>query len=257
MVTSARVQKQSAAQQVVQILIDRIRIGEYEPEMRLPSEDALGEELGVSRTTVRSALDALAAQHLVVRRHGVGTFVSNLSHIPNPLNQAVMFQDLIRSNGYEPGIRWLSVTVTQPDGDLAKSLQTPAAEPVVEVRKIFTADGTPVIYCTNYIPSWVLGETLLDEILANPEVEEPLFDFLDTRCGHKVDHFVATVWPELVGEAGFDEQGIDPKLPALVIDEVGYDRQERPVVRSIHHYPGRRMNFVFFRHFYGDFAPHI
>jgi len=255
MVTHVRVHRQSAAQQVVQIFIDRIRSGEYGPEMRLPSEDALGAELGVSRTTVRSALDALAAQHFVVRRHGVGTFVSNLSHIPNPLNQAVMFQDLIRSNGFEPGIRWLSTTVTQPDCDLAKSLQTSPTEPVLEVRKVFTADGAPVIFCTNFIPSWVLGESLLRDVLANPEIEEPLFSFLETRCGHKIDYFVATVWPELAGEAGFDELATDPKMPALVIDEVGYDRQERPVVRSIHHYPGRRMNFVFFRRFYGDFAP--
>jgi GntR family transcriptional regulator len=250
MTNAVRVRKHTAAQQVVEILTDRIRSGEYTPEMRLPSEDGLAEELGVSRTTIRSALDVLSAQHLVLRRHGVGTFVSNLSRIANPLNQAVLFQDLIRSNGYEPGIRWLDTRLIQPDAFLADLLQIPSEQPTLEVRKVFTADDEPVIYCTNHIPSWVLGDRLLERVLADPVIEEPLFDFLDSQCGHKVIYFVATITPEFIGEAGFDLLELDPGTPALSIDEIGYDETERPVVRSIHHYPGRRMNFVFVRRFY-------
>jgi GntR family transcriptional regulator len=250
MTNAVRVHKQTAAQQVVEILTERIRCGEYTPEMRLPSEDGLAEELGVSRTTIRSALDVLASQHLVFRRHGVGTFVSNLSRIANPLNQAVLFQDLIRANGHEPGIQWLDTQVVQPDAALAKALQIPADHPTLEVRKLFTADGEPVIYCTNYIPSWVLGPAVLDEVLANPAVEEPLFEFLESHCGHQAVYFVATLCPECIGDAGFDIAAIDPGTPALKIDEIGYDEQERPIVRSIHHYPGQRMNFVFVRRFY-------
>jgi GntR family transcriptional regulator len=250
MVHAVRVHKQTAAQQVVQILTDRIRSGEYVPEERLPSEDGLAEELGVSRTTIRSALDVLAAQHVVFRRHGVGTFVSTLSRIANPLNQAVLFQDLIRSNGYEPGIRWLSVRVIKADAALAKSLQIAPEHATLEIRKVFTADGEPVIYCVNYVPFWVLGQPLLEEVLADPTVEEPLFDFLASRCDHGAVYFVATICPELFGESDIELSGVDGSLPTLRIDEIGYDEQERPVVRSIHHYPGSRMNFVFVRRFY-------
>jgi GntR family transcriptional regulator len=250
MANAVRVRKQTAAQQVVDILTDRIRCGEYTPEMRLPSEDGLADELGVSRTTIRSALDVLAAQHLVFRRHGVGTFVSNLSRIANPLNQAVLFQDLIRANGHEPGIRWLNTQVVQPDAALARLLQIPTDHPTLEVRKVFTADGEPVIYCANYIPSWVLGSSVLEEVLANPTIEEPLFGFLESSCGHKAVYFVATLCPERIGDSGFEIAGIDSSTPALKIDEIGYDERERPVVRSVHHYPGQRMNFVFVRRFY-------
>jgi len=249
MPNAVRVHKRTAAQQVVEILADRIRCGEYAVEMRLPSEDGLAEELGVSRTTIRSALDVLAAQHLVFRRHGVGTFVSNLSRIANPLNQAVLFQDLIRANGHEPGIQWLSTQVIQPDAALAKLLQIPADHPTLEVRKVFTADGEPVIYCANYIPFWVLGSSVLEQVIADPTTEEPLFGFLESPCGHRAVYFVATLCPERVADAGFEISSIDPGLPALKIDEIGYDERERPVVRSIHHYPGQRMNFVFVRRF--------
>jgi GntR family transcriptional regulator len=250
MINAVRVHKQTAAQQVIQILSDRIRSGEYLPEVRLPSEDGLAEELGVSRTTIRSALDVLAAQHLVFRRHGVGTFVSNLSRIANPLNQAVLFQDLIRSNGHAPGIIWLGTRMIKADSALAKSLQVPLDNAVLEIRKVFTADGEPVIFCVNYLPSWVMGPSLLGQVLADPSVEEPLFDFLASKCGHGAVYFVATIRPELFSESGIELQGVDGGQAALRIDETGYDEQERPVVRSIHHYPGSRMNFVFVRRFY-------
>jgi len=250
MANAMRVHKTTAAEQVVQILADRIRSGEYAVEMRLPSEDRLAEEMGVSRTTIRSALDVLAAQHLVFRRHGVGTFVSNLSRIANPLNQAVLFQDLIRANGHEPGIRWLSTQLIQPDAALTKLLQIPPDHLTLEIRKVFTADAEPVIFCANYIPYWVLGSSVLEAVLAEPTLEEPLFEFLESPCGHRAVYFVATLGPELIGEAGFELTGIDSGLPALKIDEIGYDEKERPVVRSVHHYPGQRMNFVFVRRFY-------
>jgi DNA-binding GntR family transcriptional regulator len=95
-----------------------------------------------------------------------------------------------------------------------------------------------------------LGPSVLQEVLSNPSIEEPLFEFLESACGHQAVYFVATLCPERIGDAGFNITGIDDGTPALKIDEIGYDEKERPVVRSIHHYPGQRMNFVFVRRFY-------
>jgi GntR family transcriptional regulator len=257
MVGAVRVRKSSAAQQAIQILSDRIRSGEYAPESRLPSEDALGLELGVSRTTIRSALEHLAAQNLVRRRHGGGTFVSGVSAIANPLNQAVLFQDLIRESGHEPDIHWLATRVIHAHPDLAESLQLEAGDQVLEVRKEFTADAEPVIFCTNFVPAWVLGAEMLAEVLAEPTIEEPVFAFLAGRCGHPINYFVASICPELIADIDFDCKTLDPAAPALVIDEVGYDDQERALLRSIHHYPGKHMSFAFIRRFQGDVSSTI
>ena len=56
-------------------VLGRISTGAWKPGEMLPSESAIGQELGVSQGTVRKALDDLAAQNLVVRRQGKGTFV--------------------------------------------------------------------------------------------------------------------------------------------------------------------------------------
>lgn len=72
---------------VVDKLLVRIQSGEYPPDSRLPSERALAAELGVSRNTVREALDVLEGREMVRRRQGSGSFVifqSHLSEAPVP-----------------------------------------------------------------------------------------------------------------------------------------------------------------------------
>ena len=63
-------------QQVRELLLAKIASGAWRPAQALPSEQALAGELGVSQGTVRKALDALAAESVVERRQGKGTFVA-------------------------------------------------------------------------------------------------------------------------------------------------------------------------------------
>ena len=63
-------------QQLKQRLRDEIERGDYKPGDQLPAEPELIQQFGVSRITVRQALSDLAAEGLVVRRHGKGTFVA-------------------------------------------------------------------------------------------------------------------------------------------------------------------------------------
>ena len=74
------------AQQVMNIVMDRIKSGVYPAGSQLPPEDVLGSQLGVSRTTIRGALDVLVARGIVNRRHGAGTFVSSISHMRDRKN---------------------------------------------------------------------------------------------------------------------------------------------------------------------------
>ena len=62
--------------QVHKILLERILAGEWKPGERLPSETVLAQQTGVSLGTLRRAMELLAAENVLVRREGVGTFVS-------------------------------------------------------------------------------------------------------------------------------------------------------------------------------------
>lgn len=75
MQTAALRRPRSLTAGLVQALGDRVRDGRWPPGSKLPTEGAIMEEFGVSRTVVREAISRLQAARVVETRHGVGTFV--------------------------------------------------------------------------------------------------------------------------------------------------------------------------------------
>src|SRR5437762_4899470 len=100
-----KVTKQSATRLQVLDLIERLGVG-----TAIPSERQLSADLGVSRLTVRAALDDLAREGYVVRRRGSGTYVQQ----PKISQELTMtsFSDDMRRRGMVPGSRTLSLTTT-------------------------------------------------------------------------------------------------------------------------------------------------
>ena len=70
-----RRKSRSLTEEVVSALSEQIRSGTFRPGDKLPTESAIMESLGVSRTVVREAISRLQAAQLVETRHGIGTFV--------------------------------------------------------------------------------------------------------------------------------------------------------------------------------------
>ena len=143
--------KASLANQLEQIIIERIREGYYARGEKLPSEGEIAEEFGVSKATIRVAFNALAAKGLVVRRQGVGTFVRQGAKLNNPLDQSYDFLELIASNGQTAGFVELKSQVIEPNEGVRGKLDLDPGQLVYEVHKLFTADGEPVIYSHNFI----------------------------------------------------------------------------------------------------------
>jgi GntR family transcriptional regulator len=234
--------------QVVRILADRISGDNYEPGSRLPSEAELGAELGVSRATVRGALSKLSDRGLVVRRQGVGTFVSQLSSLRNPLNEFIAFPQLVADSGFEPGFFQTEACEIEADEELAAVLEVESGTRVLKVGKVFTADGEPVIYCVNHIPAWVYDGHVSPEIAVQPGTTQPILDFLEERCAQRVEYYTARVRADLLKNC--DVPGAlsyGPNTPVLVIDEVGCNSREERVHRSIEYHPDQRMEFELVR----------
>lgn len=235
----------SLADQVEQILIERIREGHYEPGDKIPTEDQLADEFQVSRATVRAAFNAMAANRILVRRHGVGTFVSQAAVLSNPLDQSYDFLELIASNGFRADFYEIVSRIIDPNGIVRNKLNLNKDQRVLEVHKVFTADGEPVIYSQNYIPEGVYKNGFTDEEVLKPKSTEPFFGFFRDKCGHELEYYISEV---IVGlSTDFPEisepMGLDACLPMLVIDEVGYDRDNYPVNYAIEYLLGNEMSF--------------
>lgn len=247
---SSTVQRQpSLSSQVLELLMEKIRNGEYPPESLFPPENVLAEEFKVSRATIRSAFDRLEARGLIVRRQGVGTFVRHSSSISNPINQFLDFYDLIVQNGYQPEFTQLNAFIGEPSSEVIRDLQLEEGMQVLRVEKIFLADGNPIIYCINHIPTWVFEDIYQPEEVVGPGITEPFLEFFEKKCYQRVAYYIASVKSDLLRNCCPPRlfQKSDPLTPVLVISNIGFNHDDRPFHQSIEFHPGNQMDFKLIR----------
>ena len=129
--------------QVKELMLGRMIEGVWKPGAVLPSEFQLAAEFGVSQGTVRKALDALAAENLVIRRQGRGTFVAEHDE-----DRALFhFFHLVGRNGERrlPGGTVLNCRDGKANKDEAAQLGIDRSAPVTRIRRIRDLNGAPAI----------------------------------------------------------------------------------------------------------------
>jgi GntR family transcriptional regulator, N-acetylglucosamine utilization regulator len=136
--------------QLKERLVERIASGVWPPESRLPSERELCELFGISRITVRQALDQLVAEGRLVRSHGRGTFVA-----VSPLRKELLlvgFTEDMLSRHHRPGARVLRFEAVPPPPPVARELQIGPGQLVVVLKRLRLSDGAPMAVETVYAP---------------------------------------------------------------------------------------------------------
>jgi len=136
-------------------ILELIRQPNIQPGAQLPSETALSQTIGVSRTTIRDALMSLEQDGIVIRRHGTGTFVaSSPHHLKTSLNRILPIPELIAASGFKPQIKDLSISTLAGPSEAHETLGVPATERLQSVALLHLADKRPAVYITYWlIPS--------------------------------------------------------------------------------------------------------
>jgi GntR family transcriptional regulator len=129
---------------------NEIERGVLQPGDRLPSERWLGDELGVSRATVRRAIEELAANGLVEGR-GRASFVSG-DALAEPPNTLMSLTELGRSRGLQPSARVLSAAVRAATIDEAEALAIAPGGDLFELERVRMLDGVPISIDRNRVP---------------------------------------------------------------------------------------------------------
>ena len=120
---------------------------------KLPREELLAEIIGVSRVTLRSALNILASEGIIFRRHGKGTFVNyNYFSITASVTQLLEYTEVIRLSGYEPSIKYLNIDIIPADKNLSTIFNIKEGQEIIKNIKLFFADEIPCIYCIDFFP---------------------------------------------------------------------------------------------------------
>lgn len=116
-----------------------------------PAERELAEALGVSRTTLRRAVDGLVEEGVLERVVGLGTFVPRRRTTPRV--GLTSFSDDMRRRGMNPSSRVLRFETTTATGWLAREMGLALGAPVVYLQRLLSADGLPMAVDENYLPA--------------------------------------------------------------------------------------------------------
>lgn len=139
--------------QVSQYLERAIESGEIPNGTLFENEVQLAGQLGLSRPTMRMAMQHLVDKGLVVRRRGIGTRVIQ-PKVRRPMELTSLYDDLVGS-GRTPSTSLLDMSTVDADNDVARNLGCPAGEPVLRLVRLRCADETPIAVMTNHLPARV------------------------------------------------------------------------------------------------------
>lgn len=141
--------------QIAELFRVAIESGQLAPGARLENEIEISERLGVSRPTVRQAIQALVQKDLVVRRRGVGTIVA-ARRIKRPVALTSLHDDLERA-GRRPETEVLSLEEHAADAELAGRLGIAPGDAVLQIERLRYAEGAPLALMENTVPVALLG----------------------------------------------------------------------------------------------------
>ncbi len=139
--------------QVAQHLEDAIHSGAVPTGTLFQNEVDLAASMGLSRPTMRRAMQHLVDKGLVVRRRGIGTRVVQ-PKLRRPLELTSLYDDLAQA-GRAPTTELLSFATVDASGEVAERLEVPEGSQVLELVRLRKADGEPIAKLTNYLPEQV------------------------------------------------------------------------------------------------------
>ncbi|RLQ95685.1 GntR family transcriptional regulator [Falsibacillus albus] len=225
-------------------VIDRIKkdieAGIYREKEKLPSEFDLAKQLGVSRATLREALRILEEENVIIRRHGVGTFVNAKPLFTSGIEQLNSVTNMIKQAGMEPGTIFLSSSTQGPTEDDVRRFSCGMDEEMVVIERVRTASGEPVVYCTDKVPGSVFPGDFTHE-------DGSIFTFFEQEGKRKITHAVAQIEPIGYHEKISPILECDPETALLVLKQLHFDENDEPILYSVNYFKADKFSFQVLR----------
>ena len=227
--------------QVAEHLRSRIADGEYPVGSRIPTENELAAQLGVSRPTVRQALELLDREGRLRRVKGSGTFVTEPKLIHESTTFVTGYREESRKNHRTLRTRVVCIRVERADDNVAEALKLKPGESVTRLTRIRHLEGVnnnaPVVYTTVYVP-----RKLFPDMASVDFTDASLYEALDRRrlsVAH-ASRRLEVVMPPAEVTAGL---GISAFEPTVYITSKGTTRDGVPVEYSESYYPASYSSF--------------
>ena len=223
--------------QIYDIFQQQIVSGRVAKNAHLPSEQEITEALGVSRITVRRALNELAASGLVKRQRGRGTVVTFNAAAPTV---KASFENLIAGltrMGVETDVRLIDCKMIKTNRALASMMELNTGDKVQRIVRLRTLQGEPFSYLITHIPEYVAKEYDPKELAS-----ASLIALLD-RAGHRPCAATQTITAVSADEDIANALQVGVGIPLLRIHRLMRDSEDKIVQEITAHYRADRFQY--------------
>ena len=225
-------------QQIKALITQSLQSGESKPGELIPSEVELAGRYKVSQGTVRKAIDELAAENLVVRRQGKGTFVA--SH--HEARAHFRFLKLMPDEGvpHQADHQYIEVKRVRAAAEVARLLDLKSGDAVVYVKRLLSFGGAPTILEELWLPGQLFKGLTMERLA---EYKGPMYGLFESEFGTRMIRASEKIRAVAADEANAELLKVTPGTPLLCVDRVSFTYGDKAVelrrglyLTAQHHY---------------------
>lgn len=224
--------------QLTEIVRKLIAQDQWREGDKLPSEREFCETFGVSRITVRKALDSLEAEGLVRTNKGIGTFVSEKKYPEKWGGFPIGFTDSLASQGYQIETQVLALETISPAEKVAKELELTRGALVVHLHRLRFIAQEPILIVSSYVP-----QHLVPRIEQNDFTRQSFYQVLRSNYDLKIDRVRRRIEAVAATEKEATLLHIAVGAPLLQIESISYTPDGKPVEYFLAKRRGDRTRF--------------
>lgn len=210
--------------QIKSLILQGLASGEWRPGEAIPSEAELAVRFNVSQGTVRKAIDEMAAENLLVRKQGKGTFVA--SH--NDPRAFFRFLRIVPIDGALafPQSQPLECWRAKAGIEASRTLQIPPGAPIIIVRRLLKFNAKPVVVDEIYLPG-ELFQGLTLEVLQ--DYQGSIYSLFETRFGVRMIRAEERLRAVAADRGNAELLDVAEGSPLLQVERVTYTYGDKPV----------------------------
>lgn len=227
--------------QIAEQLRHQIASGEYPIGTKIPTENKLAQSLGVSRPTVRHALDLLTAEERLVRVKGSGTFVAQPKLVHESTSFVTSYREESRKKNRILHTQVICLQTEKAGERIGAALKINSFDIVTRLTRIRHLENmynnAPVVYTTVYVPL-----NLFPEMPHLDFTDISFYDALDSKelsVVHASRKLEIVMPPAKVAAS----LGITPFEPTAYITSIGYTKDKLVAEYTESYYPASRSSF--------------
>lgn len=214
-------------QQIKGLILQSLQAGEWKPGEAIPSEMELAARFRVSQGTVRKAIDELAADNLVVRRQGKGTFVATHAEQHVQYRFLRLLPDTGDASEEGPAQRSIiDCKRVRASADVARALQLRTGDAVLQARRVLAFAGTPTILEDIWLPGQAFKGLTAQQMASYPG---PTYAMFEIDFGVRMVRAEEKLRAVLPDAAQARLLGVDCATPLLSVERIAYTYNDVPM----------------------------